>query len=148
MERLQMNILVSACFLGMGCRYDGTGYLLEELNLLKEKHTLIPICPEIYGGLQTPRDPAEILNDRVITKKGQDVTSEFHKGANEIIKLARFYQCTHAILKERSPSCGHGKIYDGTFTGTLINGNGVAADLLSKEGIHILGESEINSLLK
>jgi len=143
-----MNILVSACFLGMGCRYDGTGYLLEELNLLKEKHTLIPICPEIYGGLQTPRDPAEILNDRVITKKGQDVTSEFHKGANEIIKLARFYQCTHAILKERSPSCGHGKIYDGTFTGTLINGNGVAADLLSKEGIHILGESEINSLLK
>ena len=143
-----MNILVSACFLGMGCRYDGTGYLLEELNLLKEKHTLIPICPEIYGGLQTPRDPAEILNDRVITKKGQDVTSEFHKGANEIIKLAHFYQCTHAILKERSPSCGHGKIYDGTFTGTLINGNGVAADLLSKEGIHILGESEINSLLK
>jgi len=143
-----MNILVSACLLGMDCRYNGSGYLMEELNLLKETHTLIPVCPEIYGGLQTPREPAEILNNRVINKKGQDVTHEFQKGALETIKLARFYHCTHAILKERSPSCGYGKIYDGTFTGTLINGNGVTAELLTKEGIHILGESEINLLME
>lgn len=142
-----MNILVSACLLGVECRYDGTGYFYEEMKNLKEKHNLIPVCPEIYGGLPTPREPAEIQGSRIITKAGQDVTAEYHKGAREIVKLARFYHCTHAILKERSPSCGFGTIYDGTFTGKLIEGNGVLAELLHKEGIQIIGESEIKECM-
>ena len=142
-----MNILVSACLLGMECRYDGSGHLLEELTKLKEIYHLIPVCPEIFGGLQTPREPAEIQGDKVITKTGKDVTAQYQKGAEEIAKLAKFYNSTLAILKERSPSCGYGKIYDGTFTGTLIPGNGLTAELLNKQGIRIIGESEIISTL-
>lgn len=143
-----MNILVSACLLGIKCRYDGTGYLIEDMNKLKEKHHLIPVCPEVYGGLKTPRVPAEIQGNKVITRNGEDVTGAYHKGAEEIKRLAQFYNCTCAILKERSPSCGFGKIYDGTFTGTLIEGNGVLADLLYKEGIQIIGETELKELIK
>lgn len=143
-----MNILVSACLLGIQCRYDGNGILLEELNQLKKHHNLIPVCPEIYGGLQTPRQPAEICGDRVITKDGKDVTYEFQKGAQETRKLAYFYDCSCAILKERSPSCGYGKIYDGTFSGKLIDGNGLTSDLLSCDGIHILGESNLSVLFE
>ncbi|MDD3173669.1 MAG: DUF523 domain-containing protein, partial [Herbinix sp.] len=99
-----MNILVSACLLGMECRYDASGIFMGEMKQLKEKHHLIPVCPEIYGGLQTPRDPAEIQGDLVITKTGEDVTGAYQKGAEEIRKLAHFYDCSYAILKERSPS--------------------------------------------
>lgn len=141
-----MNILVSACLMGMECRYDGSGYLLDELTKLKNKHNLIPVCPEIYGGLQTPREPAELQGDKVITKSGEDVTAEYQRGAQEIAKLADFYDCSLAILKERSPSCGFGEIYDGTFHGILIPGNGLTAGLLSKKGIRVIGESEIDSL--
>ncbi len=141
-----MNILVSACLLGMNCRYDGSGQLNEELVRLKETHNLIPVCPEVYGGLPTPREPAEILKQRVVTKEGIDVTDAFLKGAEESLRLALFYHCSHAILKERSPSCGFGKIYDGTFDHRLINGNGFTGDLLSKNGIKVLGESEIHTL--
>lgn len=141
-----MNILVSACLLGMECRYDGSGSLINELTKLKDKHNLIPVCPEIYGGLQTPREPAELQGGKVITKSGEDVTEEYQKGAQEIAKLADFYDCSLAILKERSPSCGFGEIYDGTFRGILIPGNGLTAGLLSKKGIRVIGESEIDSL--
>ncbi len=142
-----MNILVSACLMGIECRYDGSGCFREEINLLKEKHHLIPVCPEIYGGLQTPREPAEIQGDSVITKSGKDVTKEYKKGALEIKKLTDFYNCSHAILKERSPSCGYGTIYDGTFSGTLIEGNGILAELLAKEGITIIGESRLKEFV-
>lgn len=142
-----MNVLISACLMGMECRYDGSGYYAEELNELKKRSHLIPICPEIYGGLQTPRDPAEIQKDRVITSADEDVTAAYQRGAQEILKLARFYNCSYAILKERSPSCGFGKIYDGTFSGRLIEGNGLTADLLSKEGICIIGETKLKEFL-
>ncbi len=142
-----MKILVSACLMGMECRYDGSGCLLDEIEQLNKVHQLIPVCPEVYGGLSTPRDPAEIQNNRVVTKYGKDVTQEYEKGANEILKLAELYCCSYAILKERSPSCGYGKIYDGTFSGTLIPGNGIAAELLAKKGIRVLGESELHHLL-
>lgn len=142
-----MNILVSACLLGINCRYNGTGELIEEMKLIKEKHNLIPICPEIYGGLNTPRDCAEIINDRVITVKGKDVTAEYKRGANEILKIAQFYDCKYAILKERSPSCGYGKIYDGSFSKRLIQANGITADLLSKNGVIVFGESDIKGFL-
>lgn len=138
-----MNILVSACLLGINCRFDGDSKYLEQLKILKDKHNLIPICPEIYGGMKTPRQPSEKIGNKVISKTGEDVTDYFKRGAIETLKLAKFFDCKLAILKERSPSCGYGKIYDGTFSGTLIDGNGVTADLLSENGITIIGESGI-----
>lgn len=138
-----MNILVSACLLGVHCRYDGTGVLQKELERLAEEHNLIPVCPEIYGGLATPREPAERIGEKIVTCSGEDVTEQYTKGAEEILALAKFYNCQYAILKERSPSCGYGKIYDGTFSGTLVEGDGMTAQLLSRHGIQVFGESKI-----
>lgn len=142
-----MNILISACLMGVNSRYNGKSEIIKELEELKNKYNLIPICPEIYGGLSTPRNPAERVNDKVLTNTGEDVTKNYKKGAEEILKLAKFYDCKYAILKERSPSCGFGKIYDGTFSKTIIDGNGVTADLLSENGLTILGESKVKELL-
>ncbi|MBQ5851341.1 MAG: DUF523 domain-containing protein [Lachnospiraceae bacterium] len=141
-----MNILVSACLLGVHCRYDGNGVLQEEIKQLSKEHHLIPVCPEIFGGLATPRDPAERIGECVITKKGEDVTAQYTKGAEEVLQLCKFYDCHYAILKERSPSCGYGKIYDGAFCGTLIEGNGVTAQLLADYGVEIYVESKISEL--
>lgn len=140
-EGEEMNILVSACLLGVHCRYDGKGVMQEGLEKLSKKHNLIPVCPEIFGGLATPRNPAERMGERIITKNGEDVTEQYTRGAEEILRLCKFYDCHYAILKERSPSCGYGRIYDGTFSGTLIEGNGVTAQLLAEHGVVVLGES-------
>lgn len=145
---MKQNILVSACLLGMHCKYDGTDAMQEELKQCVDKYNLIPVCPEIYGGLQTPRDPAERSGEKVLTKKGEDVTSYFNRGAEETLRLKELYACETAILKERSPSCGYGYIYDGTFGGSLIRGNGVAAELLAGNEVRILGESRIKELLE
>lgn len=142
-----MNILISACLMGINCRYNGKSEIVKELEELKNKYNLIPVCPEIYGGLKTPRNPAERVKDKVLTNNGEDVTEGYAKGAEEILKLAKFYDCKYAILKERSPSCGFGRIYDGTFSKTTIDGNGVTADLLAKNGVKIIGESKIQELL-
>ncbi len=143
-----MNILVSACLLGVNCRYNGEGKLQEDLLKLQEHHHLIPICPEQLGGLPTPRPASEIQNQRVMSKTGIDVTEQFEAGAFESLKLAKLYQCSYAILKERSPSCGFGKIYDGSFTGSLIDGNGVTANLLAEHGITVIGESKLSEFIK
>ncbi len=145
-----MHILISACLLGVSCRYDGLSKPLdrEVLEKLKEKHHLIPICPEIFGGLPTPRIPAEITKDRrVLRKDGKDITMEYEKGAAEALRLAKLFDCKLAILKARSPSCGKGEIYDGTFTGERIAGNGITAALLGQNGIHIITENEIEAFL-
>lgn len=141
-----MKILVSACLLGVECRYNGKGELKKDIEMLLKEHELIPVCPEQLGGLATPRDPAEIQGNKIITKTGVNVTKEYLKGAEEVLKLAKLYNCSTAILKERSPSCGYGKIYDGTFSKILIDGNGAAADLLIKNGIKVTGESEVNKI--
>ncbi len=139
-----MNILVSACLLGVCCRYDGdTTGPHPDVEALMEEHNLIPICPEIMGGLPTPRPPAERRGDMVLTRDHRDVTMQFERGAEEALKLCHLYGCKYAILKERSPSCGTGRIYDGTFSGRLKQGYGVAADLLSSYGVIVLGESEV-----
>ena len=143
-----MNILISACLLGIRCRYDGAGKYDARMEKLMEKHHLIPVCPEIYGGLPTPREPSERAGDRVLSNEGRDVTTAFHKGAEETLALAKLFQCKYAILKERSPSCGHGEIYDGTFSGTLSKGSGMTAELLAKNGITVLGESQIEDFLR
>lgn len=141
-----MNILISGCLLGLKCRYDGKEKKLSEIKKLIELYNLIPICPEQLGGLPTPRIPAERVKDRVITQVGVDVTKEYQIGAEEALKIAKLYNCKKAILKEKSPSCGCGKIYDGTFSRNLIVGNGVTGDLLLKNGIEVFGESEIDKL--
>ncbi|CCQ94570.1 conserved hypothetical protein [[Clostridium] ultunense Esp] len=141
-----MNVLISACLLGVNCRYDGKGMFIKRANALKDKYHLVPVCPEIFGGLKIPREPAEIIGDRVITKNGEDVSENYKRGAEEVLKLAKFYNCKLAILKERSPSCGYGKIYDGTFSGKVIDGNGVTAEVLVENGVKVIGESEIETI--
>lgn len=137
------NILVSACLLGLCCRYDGKSKADERVVKLLEREdiTLIPVCPEQLGGMKTPREPSERSGEGVQNSLGEDVTAHYQKGAEETLKLARLYGCGRAILKERSPSCGSGQIYDGTFGRTLTRGDGVTAELLKRSGIEVLGES-------
>ena len=142
-----MNVLVSACLMGFRCRYDGGTQRLACLDALRERHVLIPVCPEVMGGLPTPREPSEIRDGRVVSRDGRDVTEAFRRGAREAEKIARTCGCGCALLKERSPSCGSGEIYDGTFTGTVVEGWGVTAELLRREGIPVLGESRMGELL-
>ena len=141
------NVLVSACLLGIGCRYDGKHKANEEVLRLREKYNLIPVCPEVFGGLSTPRVPSERVGDKVMMRDGHDVTDNYRRGAEEALRLCRIYDVKLAILKERSPSCGKNEIYDGSFSGTLTQRDGVTAELLKSEGINVVGESEINILL-
>lgn len=142
---MKKKALISACLIGADCRYDGknNGLPEEKLKKLREEYELIPVCPECYGGLTTPRIPSERVGDRVLAKTGTDVTEQFKRGAETALKLAQIFDAETAILKENSPSCGCGTIYDGTFSGTLTEGDGVTAELLKKHGITVLGETKI-----
>lgn len=140
-------ILISACLLGVRCRYDGGSKPQEPILRLMEKYTLIPVCPEQLGGLPTPRLPSERIGAQVVMKDGTDVTAAYRRGAEETLRLARLFGCRRAVLKERSPSCGSGAVYDGTFTGTVIPGDGVTAQLLKANGIQVVGESRAEELL-
>lgn len=145
------NILVSACVLGVNCRYNGIVKPNKEvMGLLQRKDIhLIPVCPEQLGGLPTPRIPSEIVKDgKVMMKDGHDVTAEYQRGAEEALHLAKLYDCSIAILKEKSPSCGHGEVYDGTFSGKLMKGNGITASLLLENGVKVIGESELSILIE
>lgn len=141
-----MNILVSACLLGCACRYDGGAKPCAAVRALAAKHTLIPVCPEIYGGLPTPRTPCEIVGDRVLSKDGADRTDAYRRGASEVLRLAGALGCRAALLKARSPACGSGEVYDGSFSGTLTAGDGVAAAALSAAGIAVFGEDRLPDL--
>ena len=141
-----MKIVVSGCLLGIACRYDGKSKPNKDILELMKKHTLIPICPEQLGGLATPRVPAERCGNKVIRKDGVDVTKEYEKGAVEALNIAKLYGCDMAILKEKSPSCGSIKIYDGSFSKTLIAGKGTTAELFEKNGIKVIGESMIHTI--
>ena len=142
-----MNILISHCFLGEPCRYDGASRLDRQIiELHRAGHNLIPVCPEILGGLDVPRSPAELQPDgRVVTQDGQDVTAAYRAGAERVLKIARENGCTLAILKARSPSCGCGRIYDGTFAGVTTAGDGVFTALLKEKGIRVITEEEIDA---
>ena len=111
-----MKLLVSACLLGVACRYDGRSKLHPLAQKLCRRHEVIPVCGEIFGGLPTPRLPSERREGGVFASDGGDVTDAFRRGAEEVVRLARLTGAQAAILKERSPSCGSGEIYDGTFT--------------------------------
>lgn len=143
---MREKILVSACFLQEGYKYDGGANINEEIKRLALKYDFILICPEVFGGLGTPRLPSEILNDKVINNKNEDVTKEFMTGALKALEMAKANGCKKAVLKAKSPSCGKGVIYDGTFTHTKKSGNGIACQLLLDNGIEVYTEEEINLL--
>ena len=140
------KILVSACLLGEPCRYDGRSKPISQVIALKDKYELIPVCAEVLGGLPTPRIGAEIVGERVVRSDGVDVTFEYHTGARCVLEIAKGQGITKAILKSKSPSCGKGEVYDGTYTRTLTEGNGVLTDLLLKNNIDVFSETEIDKL--
>ena len=144
------SLLISECLLGVACRYDGRSVPLpaEALEKLMARYALVPVCPEQLGGLETPRNPSERRDGRVVMNSGEDVTAQYARGAAQALYLAERFGCTKALLKERSPSCGSGQIYDGSFSGTLRGGWGVTAELLAQNGVTVLGESELAKLLR
>ena len=141
------KLLISACLLGTPCRYDGKSKRAAGMEALRKKYELVPVCPEQAGGLPTPRTPSELLGERVIMQDGTDVTKQYQNGAQYALELCLREGCIAAVLKERSPSCGCGEIYDGTFSHTLRSGDGVTTALLKKHGITVCGESELKKLL-
>ncbi len=150
-ETARPPLLISACLLGTYCRYDGKTKPLDEevLHALSTRYTLIPVCPERLGGLDVPRLPAEINPNtaRVIRKDGVDVTNEYTRGAEEVLSYARMTGAKLALFKARSPACGKGSIYDGTFSGRLLHGNGIAAEACLRNGIAVYTEEEWNLLM-
>lgn len=143
-----MNILVSACLIGLHTRYAGDGNSINWITGLAKEHTLIPVCPEQLGGLPTPRVPCERVGALVLDKNGDDRTRAFVSGAEMALHAAQLNGCTTAILKQRSPSCGSGVIYDGTFTGARIPGDGVTAEMLKTAGIRVFSEEDMAECLQ
>ena len=146
-----MNIAVSACLLGEPCRYDGTARPCEAVVALGERHKLVPVCPEVLGGLPVPHPPCEIVLAeralRVVDADGADRTDAFVAGAAKALELVRQEGCKLAVLKAKSPSCGSGQVYDGTFSGTLAPGFGVTARLLRSEGVRVVDEDLLQDAL-
>lgn len=144
-----MNVFVSACLLGENCKYNGGNNYTADLSeaLLAAGVRVVSFCPECAGGLPTPRVPAERIGDRVVNQNGEDVTEQFMAGAQAALETAEKHGCKVAVLKKNSPSCGCGKIYDGTFSGTLVDGDGVTAQLLRKNGIVVYTEETYKKML-
>lgn len=143
-------IAVSSCLLGMACRYDGNANLNESIKIVAKKYGVIPICPEQMGGLETPRNPCEIVQNepaKVESDKGEDVTEAFVKGAEEALELAQYFGCEYAILKAKSPSCGSVNVYNGKFDRNLIPGEGVTTRLFRDKGIRVYNEHNYSDLL-
>ncbi len=143
-------ILVSACLAGVNCRYNGGSSEDKLIAELVRQGKAIPVCPELLGGLSVPRPSCELVRDpekshlRVLSRDGRDFTAEFTKGAKKALAVAKALGCEKAILKSRSPSCGCGLVYDGTFSGKLVSGNGLAADLLASHGIKVFSENDFH----
>jgi len=138
--------LISACLLGVNCRYNGTSSLIPELGNLLDTGRLIPVCPEVLGGLSTPREACEIIiqkdgSKRVMSQSGLDCTSEFLSGAEKVLNIAQTCEVDKVILKANSPSCGCGNIYDGQFSGRLIEGNGLTSQLLLENDVEVYNEN-------
>ena len=141
------KILISACLVGDKVKYDGKSNYNDKIKLLLEKYELVPFCPEVEGGLSTPRKPSERVKDRVKMEDGRDVTRQYEKGAELATNICLYLGIKIAILKEKSPSCGSHKIYDGSFSHKLVDGQGVTTELLRKKGIKVISEDEIDTLL-
>ena len=158
----KITIMMSACLLGTKCNYKGgCSYDFTKdsrfWSTLCSKYNIIPICPEQQGGLPTPRIPSELLDNaeaiergegRIVNKLGEDVTKNFIKGGEEILRLAKVYNVQFAVLKSKSPSCGVKSVYDGSFSGVLLEGKGYTAHLFSKYGIQLFDESDFCDIFK
>ena len=141
-------IIVSECLLGINCKYNAGNNACKPLIEFAKNRGVIPVCPEQLGGLPTPRIPAEIINNKVRNKNGEDVTENFKKGAEEALKIVDLVKPELIILKAKSPSCGYQKIYDGSFTGKIIDGNGVFAKMLIDRNYKIITEENKEMLQK
>lgn len=144
---MKEKLLISACLLGENCKYNGGNNYTPEVEALRERYELVPVCPEQLGGLPTPRTPAERVGDRVVNREGADVTDAFRQGAEKTLEIARASGITKAVFQVRSPSCGSGTVYDGTFSGTLTAGQGVTAELLEKNGVNICRSDQTGELM-
>ncbi len=145
---MKEKILVSACLIGEPVRYDGKDKnTLKELEVLKEKYDIIPVCPEVMGGLLVPRPQSEIKGDKVINILGKDVTENFKKGADVALRLAKENKVLFALLKQSSPSCGTKTVYNGNFEKVKVAGMGVTAKLLLENGITVYSEDDISKIL-
>ncbi len=142
------KLLISRCLCGENTKYNGGNNLIQQLDAIINNFELIYICPEVMGGLTTPRNPSEIKGQKVLSSTGKDVTMEFISGAQHALLLAQQHQVKYALLKESSPSCGVNRVYDGTFSGRKIEGSGMTTQLLKKNGILVFSENEIEELLK
>jgi uncharacterized protein YbbK (DUF523 family) len=136
-------IIISACLCGEPCRYDGATHAVERFVHMARRGEALPVCPEVLGGLGVPREPCEILHGRVRTRSGKDCTEAFLLGAAKTLELGRQHGIRVAILKERSPSCGTSSIYDGSFSGTRTDGQGLTAALLRREGLTLFSEENV-----
>lgn len=136
--------VVSACLAGVKCKYDGYHRANQKVIDLVEKGVAIPLCPEQLGGLPTPRAPAEMVNGRIITNEGEDITNAVTVGSEEGLKQAKLNEAKEAILKSKSPTCGCGKVYDGSFSGKLVDGDGVFATLLKDNGFNVITEEDLH----
>ena len=146
---MREKILISACLAGINCKFNGENNLLNKdvLDEISKRYHLLFVCPEVYGGLSTPREPAEMKNGVVVCKfSGKDVSENFKNGAEICLKIAKLNGCKKAILKSKSPSCGSGQIYDGSFSKRLILGDGITAKLLKENEILVYSEDEIVGL--
>lgn len=144
-KKKQTPLLVSACLLGVRCRYDDTSKPDPRVQALQKDYALIPFCPEEYGGLPTPRPPAEYQADgRIINSEGEDVTDAYIRGAEQAVHLCQDFRISHAILKSRSPSCGPYSRYDGSFTSTLVDKPGLTAERLRKAGVVVWSEEDLD----
>ena len=145
------KILVSACLLGNPVRYDGESRPCAAVQALAERYELVPVCPECFGGLPIPRTASEIDmhqgGQRVVSAEGEDRTAAFQAGAQRCVEIAREEGCTLAVMKAKSPSCGSGQVYDGTFSGTLVPGDGIATRYLTVAGVRVISENDVESLL-
>lgn len=141
------KILISACLVGDKTKYDGKSNYTPKVKELLERYELIPFCPEVEGGLPTPRTPSERKDGKVITKGGKDVTRQYMSGAEKALNICKYLGIEVVILKENSPSCGVNNIYDGSHTGKLIPGMGVTTELLREHGIRVINENQIDELL-
>ncbi len=145
--------IVSACLAGINCRYDGKNNENKLVRRLVEEGKAMPVCPEVLGGLTIPRVCCEIIEDkeggkRVVSKNGEDFTSEFLDGAQKTLQIAKVVGAETAVLQLRSPSCGYGYVYDGTFSGNYKKGNGLTAELLRKNNIAIYTEEDIDKIVQ
>lgn len=140
-----MNIIVSACLLGRPCKYNGSDNYDKAVADLAEKHNLIPVCPEMLGGLPCPRTPCEIAGESVLAKDGTDCTREYQLGAQKALQIALDAQADLCVVQPRSPSCGCGRIYDGSFSGKLIEGDGVFVRLLKRNSLQVISSESLRS---